>query len=157
MTTIGGGAATYIVEPVTGASIGAKSDVIALRFAAGLVKAILVMVATPWIAKWIGLDNPRTAMIFGGLMGTTSGVAGGLEFAISQWGVWRAGGVSVPLSGSATASELESLRGWCRDRLSSFQNPQASKNGCRVTSQCDGENCKDICQNSVFTSYIKLT
>ena len=26
MTTIGGGAATYIVEPVTGASIGAKSE-----------------------------------------------------------------------------------------------------------------------------------
>lgn len=78
MTTIGGGSATYIVGPVTGPAIGAKSDVIALSIAAGLVKAILVMVATPWIAKWIGLDNPRTAMIFGGLMGTTSGVAGGL-------------------------------------------------------------------------------
>ena len=78
MTTIGGGAATYIVGPVTGAAIGARSDVIALSIAAGLVKAILVMVSTPWVAKWIGLDNPRTAMIFGGLMGTTSGVAGGL-------------------------------------------------------------------------------
>ena len=78
MTTIGGGAATYIVGPVTGAAIGARSDVMALSIAAGLVKAILVMVSTPWIAKWIGLDNPRTAMIFGGLMGTTSGVAGGL-------------------------------------------------------------------------------
>ena len=78
MTTIGGGAATYIVGPVTGAAIGARSDVIALSIAAGLVKAILVMVCTPWIAKGIGLDNPRTAMIFGGLMGTTSGVAGGL-------------------------------------------------------------------------------
>ena len=30
------------------------------------------------VAKWIGLDNPRSALIFGGLMGTTSGVAGGL-------------------------------------------------------------------------------
>ena len=78
MTTIGGGAATYIVGPVTGAAIGAKSDVMALSIAAGLIKAILVMVSTPWVAKWIGLDNPRTAMIFGGLMGTTSGVAGGL-------------------------------------------------------------------------------
>lgn len=78
MTTIGGGAATYIVGPVTGAAIGASSDVIAISIAAGLVKAILVMIATPLIAKRIGLDNPRTAMIFGGLMGTTSGVAGGL-------------------------------------------------------------------------------
>ena len=31
----------------------------------------------------------------------------GMEFAISQWGVWRAGGVCVPLSGSATESEWE--------------------------------------------------
>ena len=29
------------------------------------------------------------------------------EFAISQWGIWRAGGVCVPMSNSATASELE--------------------------------------------------
>ncbi len=36
------------------------------------------MILTPFIAKSIGLDNPRSAMIFGGLMGTTSGVAGGL-------------------------------------------------------------------------------
>ena len=31
----------------------------------------------------------------------------GQEFAISQWGVWRAGGICVPLSSSATISELE--------------------------------------------------
>jgi malonate transporter MadM subunit len=30
------------------------------------------------VARWIGLDNPRTALIFGGVMGTTSGVTGGL-------------------------------------------------------------------------------
>jgi malonate transporter MadM subunit len=30
------------------------------------------------VAKMIGLDNPQSAMVFGGLMGTTSGVAGGL-------------------------------------------------------------------------------
>ncbi len=78
MTTIGGGAATYIVGPVTGTAIGASSDVIALSVAAGLVKSILVMTMTPFVAKWIGLDNPRSALIFGGLMGTTSGVAGGL-------------------------------------------------------------------------------
>jgi len=30
------------------------------------------------VARHIGLDNPQSAMVFGGLMGTTSGVAGGL-------------------------------------------------------------------------------
>ncbi len=78
MTTIGGGAATYIVGPVTGTALGASSDVIALSVAAGLVKSILVLTLTPFVAGWIGLDNPRSALIFGGLMGTTSGVAGGL-------------------------------------------------------------------------------
>ncbi|MCA9234403.1 MAG: malonate transporter subunit MadM [Planctomycetales bacterium] len=78
MTTIGGGAATYIVGPVTGTALGASSEVIALSVATGLVKSMLVMILTPFVAKWIGLDNPRSALIFGGLLGTTSGVAGGL-------------------------------------------------------------------------------
>ncbi len=78
MTTIGGGAATYIVGPVTGTALGATSEVIALSVAAGLVKSMLVMILTPAVAKSIGLNNPRSALIFGGLMGTTSGVAGGL-------------------------------------------------------------------------------
>jgi len=78
ITTIGAGAVTYIVGPVTGEAIGASGDVIALSVAAGLVKSILVMIGTPMVAKYIGLDNPQSAMVFGGLMGTTSGVAGGL-------------------------------------------------------------------------------
>jgi len=78
ITTIGAGAVTYIVGPVTGAAIGASSDVIALSVAAGLVKSILVMIGTPMVARYIGLNNPQSAMVFGGLMGTTSGVAGGL-------------------------------------------------------------------------------
>lgn len=78
MTTIGAGAATYIVGPVTGTAIGASSEVIALSVAAGLVKSVSVMVITPFVAKSIGLDNPRSALVFGGLMGTTSGVAAGL-------------------------------------------------------------------------------
>ena len=78
ITTIGAGAATYIVGPVTGTALGASSAVIALSIAAGLVKAMLVMVATPLLAKPIGLDNPRAAMVFGGLMGTNSGVMAGL-------------------------------------------------------------------------------
>ncbi|MFK8110819.1 MAG: malonate transporter subunit MadM [Rubripirellula sp.] len=78
MTTIGGGAATYIVGPVTADALGAPPEVKALSIAAGLVKSILVMTLTPWVAPWIGLNNPRSALIYGGLMGTTSGVAGGL-------------------------------------------------------------------------------
>lgn len=78
LATIGAGAATYIVGPVTGTAIGASSEVIALSVAAGLAKAILVMIATPFLARYIGLNNPKSAMAFGGLMGTTSGVAGGL-------------------------------------------------------------------------------
>lgn len=78
LTTIGAGAATYIVGPVTGAALGASSELIALSIAAGLVKAILVMIATPVVARGIGLDSPRAAMIFGGVMGTNSGVIAGL-------------------------------------------------------------------------------
>lgn len=78
MTTIGAGAATYIVGPVTGTAIGASSEVVALSIAAGLIKSMLVMTGTPFVARYIGLDNPRSAMVYGGLMGTTSGVAGGL-------------------------------------------------------------------------------
>lgn len=78
ISTIGAGAATYIVGPVTGSALGATSDVIALSVAAGLVKSVLVMIGTPLVARRIGLDNPQAAMIYGGLMGTTSGVAGGL-------------------------------------------------------------------------------
>jgi malonate transporter MadM subunit len=78
ITTIGGGAATYIVGPVTATALGASSEVAALSVAIGLIKSILVMTTTPFVARFIGLDNPRSALIFGGLMGTTSGVAGGL-------------------------------------------------------------------------------
>lgn len=78
ISTIGAGAVTYIVGPVTGAAIGANSAVIALSIATGVVKAILVMVFTPMIAPLIRLDNPRAAMIFGGMMGTVSGVSAGL-------------------------------------------------------------------------------
>lgn len=78
LTTIGAGAVTYIVGPVTGAALGASSPVIALSIATGVFKAVLVMIGTPFVAKMIGLNNPRSAMVFGGLMGTVSGVSGGL-------------------------------------------------------------------------------
>jgi malonate transporter MadM subunit len=78
ITTIGAGAATYIVGPVTGTALGASSEVIALSVAAGLTKSILVMIATPLVAARIGLTTPQAALVYGGLMGTTSGVAAGL-------------------------------------------------------------------------------
>lgn len=78
VATIGAGACTFIVGPVTGSALGASSEVVALSIAAGVVKSVLVMVATPLVAPKIGLDNPTAAMVYGGLMGTTSGTAGGL-------------------------------------------------------------------------------
>lgn len=78
ITTIGAGACTFIVGPVTGAALGAGSDVVAISIASGVIKSIVVTIGTPFAAKYIGLDNPQSAMVFGGLMGTTSGVAAGL-------------------------------------------------------------------------------
>jgi malonate transporter MadM subunit len=69
---------TYIVGPVTGAAIGASSEIIALSIATGLVKAIIVMVGTPMAARFLRLGTPRSAMVFGGLAGTVSGVSAGL-------------------------------------------------------------------------------
>jgi malonate transporter MadM subunit len=78
ITTIGAGACTFIVGPITGGAIGASSDVIAISIAAGVVKSLMVTIGTPLVAKTIGLNNPQSAMVYGGIMGTTSGVAAGL-------------------------------------------------------------------------------
>lgn len=76
--TIGAGACTFIVGPVTGSAVGASSDVIAISIAIGVFKSISVTIITPFIAKKLGIDNPQSAMIFGGLVGSTSGVSAGL-------------------------------------------------------------------------------
>ena len=78
ITTIGAGACTFIVGPVTGSAVGASSAVIAISIAVGVIKSIFVTIATPFLAKKLGIDNPQTAMIFGGLVGSTSGVSAGL-------------------------------------------------------------------------------
>ena len=78
LATIGAGACTYIVGPVTGGALGAGSDVIAISIATGVVKTLVTTIGTPLIAKTIELDNPHSAVVFGGLIGTTSGVAAGL-------------------------------------------------------------------------------
>ena len=46
--------------------------------AKALADADLVMIATPLVARFIGLNSPRNAMVFGGMMGTVSGVTAGL-------------------------------------------------------------------------------
>lgn len=78
LTTIGAGACTYIVGPITGGALGASSEVIAISIATGVVKTLVATIGTPLIAKSIGLDNPHSAVVFGGLIGTTSGVTAGL-------------------------------------------------------------------------------
>ena len=60
VTTIGAGAATYIVGPVTGTALGASSEVIALSVAAGLVKSVMVMIGTAFVAPVIGLNKSRS-------------------------------------------------------------------------------------------------
>ena len=74
------GAVTFIVGPVTGAALGASSDVIALSIAAGVIKSIAVMILTPLVAKAAGLNSPAAAIVYGGLM----------EF--HQWGRRGSGG-----------------------------------------------------------------
>lgn len=78
LVTIGGGVATFVVGPVTGAALGASSEVIAVSIAAGVVKSVAVMILTPFVAKLSGLNNPQSAMVYGGIMGTTSGTAAGM-------------------------------------------------------------------------------
>ncbi|MEE0516473.1 MAG: malonate transporter subunit MadM [Anaerovoracaceae bacterium] len=78
ITTIAAGTVTFITGAVTGSAVGASSDIIALSIAIGVVKSIVVMIATPLLAKRMKLDNFRSAMVYGGIMGTTSGVSAGL-------------------------------------------------------------------------------
>jgi len=78
LITIGAGACTFIVGPVTGAAVGASSEVIAISIAIGVIKSVFVTIATPIIANKIQLNNPHTAMIYGGMLSTTSGVSAGL-------------------------------------------------------------------------------
>jgi malonate transporter MadM subunit len=78
ITTIAGGACTFIVGPITGGALGASSEVITISIATGVIKSVMVTIGTPLVAKSIGLDNPQTAMVYGGMIGTTSGVAAGL-------------------------------------------------------------------------------
>jgi malonate transporter MadM subunit len=76
--TIGGGACTFIVGPITGGAVGASSEVIAISIAIGVIKSVLVTISTPFLAVRMGINNPQSAMLLGGLVGSTSGVSAGL-------------------------------------------------------------------------------
>ncbi len=76
--TIGAGVVTLIVGPVTGAALGASSEVITLSIAAGVVKSVFCMVLTPLCAEKFGINTPKGAMIYGGMIGSTSGTAAGM-------------------------------------------------------------------------------
>jgi malonate transporter MadM subunit len=73
-------ATAFEVDVIEAGLRGADSTLMALSIATGVIKAVRVRVrvGTPLVARLIGLDNPRSAMAYGGLMGTVSGVAGGL-------------------------------------------------------------------------------
>ena len=78
ITTIAAGAVTFVVGPITGTALGAASEVLALSVTVGLVKPVCIMIFTPLVARKLGLTSPKMAKIFGGLVGSTSGVSAGL-------------------------------------------------------------------------------
>lgn len=59
VATIGAGACTFVVGPVTGEAVGASSDAITISVAVGVIKSVAVMLITPVVAKKIGLTTPR--------------------------------------------------------------------------------------------------
>lgn len=78
ITVIAAGTVSFIVGPVTASSMGVTSEVAAIAIAAGVIKSIAIMIATPIAAKHIGLNTPKAAMVYGAMMGSTSGISAGL-------------------------------------------------------------------------------
>ena len=78
VTVIASGAVSFIVGPITASALGVTSEVVAVSIAAGVVKSIAIMIGTPVVGKAIGLTTPKAAMVFGAMMGSTSGVSAGL-------------------------------------------------------------------------------
>lgn len=78
ITVIAAGTVSFIVGPVTASSMGVTSEVVAIAIAAGVIKSIAIMIATPIAAKRIGLTTPKAAMVYGAMMGSTSGISAGL-------------------------------------------------------------------------------
>lgn len=78
LCTIASGTTGFLIGPVVGEALGASSAAVTIGVASGVLKAVIVMLVTPYVAKRIGLDNPQTAMVFGGIVGSTSGTVAGL-------------------------------------------------------------------------------
>lgn len=78
VAVIASGAVSFIVGPVTASALGVTSEVVAVSIAAGVVKSIAIMIGTPVVGKAIGLTTPKAAMVYGAMMGSTSGVSAGL-------------------------------------------------------------------------------
>lgn len=78
VATIASGTCTFIVGPITGNAVGASSEVITLSIAAGVIKVLITAVFTPLIKNFVGINSKTSAMVFGGVMGTVSGVSAAL-------------------------------------------------------------------------------
>lgn len=78
IAVIAAGTVSFITGPVTASSLGVASEVVAISIAAGVVKSISIMIATPIAAKHIGLSTPKAAIVYGAMMGSTSGISAGL-------------------------------------------------------------------------------
>lgn len=78
IATLASGTCTFIVGPITGNAVGASSEIITLSIAAGVVKVLIVSVATPLFKHLVGIESKTSAMVFGGVMGTVSGVSAAL-------------------------------------------------------------------------------
>lgn len=111
ITTIAAGAQTFVVGPVTGAALGAESEVIAISVAVGLIKSVGIIIFAPLIAKRIGLTTPKAAVAFGGLMGTKSGTIAGL--AATDEGLVPFGVLSTAFYTGLGCLLCPSLFHWC--------------------------------------------
>lgn len=78
VATLASGTCTFIVGPITGNAVGSSSEIITLSIAAGVIKVLVVAVVTPLIKNLVGLNSKTSAMVFGGVMGTVSGVSAAL-------------------------------------------------------------------------------
>lgn len=78
LTVIAAGTVSFIVGPITATALGVTSEVVAISIAAGVIKSTAIMICTPLVAKHIGLNTPKAALVYGAMLGSTSGISAGL-------------------------------------------------------------------------------
>ena len=69
---------SYLMGAIVALAFGYRDSVSISTIAAGLIKTVFIMVLTPFVARHVGVTTPKMAMIYGGLVGSTSGVSTGL-------------------------------------------------------------------------------